>query len=475
MNLITSLRLKNFRGFTDSCVIPLAPLTFLVGPNSSGKSTIVNALMFVAQSHSERSTVAIESDWMGRLVDLGSFEDTVHGHNTKLTMSIELGLRFFSYDEHKHRIVGLPKHEMLWRWEINDAKSEAGSPNFSSGFVSQMTIHDCTSGAELEVRNSDKECTFGINGDWYVISKTPDYPILSKWPIQETIYNYLSDKSKNTFGKRAGYKRISEFYSSSITSRAFAGFERVSSARSGPKRWVAKSSITQSDSSTKGQLNDAYALNLGSPAGVTSKRHSAARESIAKYMRELGIGTALSNVELSAYHSALKITDSVNHVRSNLADVGFGASQVIPVLKGCLNESFGPLVIEQPEIHLHPRAQGILATLICESSARRQILVETHSEHMINRARIQVAQGSLHHSDVVILYIDRAPEGTTVTRIGLTPDGDFEQEWPEGFFDERYNDSMKLLDLKSQSSETYDIIKNSSKRIKRTKPTGIGK
>jgi len=80
-------------------------------------------------------------------------------------------------------------------------------------------------------------------------------------------------------------------------------------------------------------------------------------------------------------------------------------------------------------------------------------LVETHSVHMINRARLRVAQGLLNHKNVMILFVDRNARGSRVQTIPLTENGDFGASWPGGFFDERYEDTMALLRLKSQGEE----------------------
>jgi predicted ATP-dependent endonuclease of OLD family len=90
MFAITEVTLRNFRGFENVEGLRLAPLTFLVGPNSSGKSSIADALLFMAQS-GLLSLQATNPIWSGPLVDLGSFKDTVFRHDTK--RAIEIGLQ----------------------------------------------------------------------------------------------------------------------------------------------------------------------------------------------------------------------------------------------------------------------------------------------------------------------------------------------------------------------------------------------
>ncbi len=110
----------------------------------------------------------------------------------------------------------------------------------------------------------------------------------------------------------------------------------------------------------------------------------------------------------------------------------------------------GLLVVEQPEIHLHPRAQGTLAEVLCRTSGYRQVIVETHSVHMINRARILVARGEMHPDHVLVNFVTRTRAGSRVHPIPILENGDFGAPWPDGFFDERYQDTMQLLELKTK-------------------------
>ena len=110
------------------------------------------------------------------------------------------------------------------------------------------------------------------------------------------------------------------------------------------------------------------------------------------------------------------------------------------------------MFVEQPEIHLHPKAQGTVAELLAATSLRRQVVVETHSVHMINRARKLVAEGALDPISVVINFVERTDYGPKVHSIQLDSSGEFDVKWPGGFFDERYEDTMALLRLRSDKS-----------------------
>jgi predicted ATPase len=108
------------------------------------------------------------------------------------------------------------------------------------------------------------------------------------------------------------------------------------------------------------------------------------------------------------------------------------------------------LFVEQPEIHLHPKAQATVADLLFETSHARQVVVETHSVRFINRARIRVASGEVPAEHLMILYVDRTSNGSHITPIPVMSNGEFGATWPNGFFDERYEDTMALLKLRSK-------------------------
>ena len=120
------------------------------------------------------------------------------------------------------------------------------------------------------------------------------------------------------------------------------------------------------------------------------------------------------------------------------SQLGTGISQVLPVLAAAHYEPLDLVSIEQPELHLHPRFQVELADLFIECSKDRAFLIETHSEHLILRflRRIRESKG-LSPNDVAVIYLSSSNSGVVVERQQITEDGDFESNWPDGFFDER--------------------------------------
>ncbi len=121
-------------------------------------------------------------------------------------------------------------------------------------------------------------------------------------------------------------------------------------------------------------------------------------------------------------------------------DVGAGISQVVPVIVGALEVEVGILLVEQPELHIHPKLQVELAELFHKASQSygKQFLLETHSEHLVLRFLRRIREKHIDAKDVIIYYIDTVNGETKVRKIRIDQDGEFKDRWPRGgFFPER--------------------------------------
>jgi predicted ATPase len=121
---------------------------------------------------------------------------------------------------------------------------------------------------------------------------------------------------------------------------------------------------------------------------------------------------------------------------SNLIDVGYGVSQVLPVIvdlvRGQRQQTY---LLQQPEVHLHPRAQAALGSFLCEfaRSSRSRVLVETHSDYIIDRVRADVRdKKNISHRDVVILFFERSGYDIKIHPIELDAQGNLHRQ-PAGY------------------------------------------
>ncbi|MEW9912214.1 DUF3696 domain-containing protein [Bacillus pacificus] len=156
----------------------------------------------------------------------------------------------------------------------------------------------------------------------------------------------------------------------------------------------------------------------------------------------------------------LMVTDEITGQKNNLIDVGHGLSQLIPIVVQTFlhqsktsydaKRSLAKLhIIEQPELHLHPSAQACLIDLFIEGTRenygfKNKFLVETHSEHMIIRLRRYIVEGKINPEEVAIYYKKlKSKNHNIIRKLKIDEFGNI-SNWPEGFFEEDYNEVLKL-------------------------------
>jgi len=140
---------------------------------------------------------------------------------------------------------------------------------------------------------------------------------------------------------------------------------------------------------------------------------------------------------------AIRLVDKFTKVNVSLLDVGFGISQILPVIVQSMLSQNKTILIEQPEIHIHPRLQAQLGSLLAESiksPLNNRFIIETHSEHLLLRLQKLIRKGKLSKDDISIIYVDRDINGSSCLQLRLDSEGDFIDEWPNGFFDESFNE-----------------------------------
>jgi len=104
------------------------------------------------------------------------------------------------------------------------------------------------------------------------------------------------------------------------------------------------------------------------------------------------------------------------------------------------------ILIEQPEIHLHTKAQSILGDLFISAfnNGKHHFIIETHSEHLLSRIRRRIAEGKIKKEGVVIYYFENTFDGTSIQEVELNEKGQY-NTFPKGFFEEGYNEAVKHL------------------------------
>ena len=476
--MLSELSVENMKAFRDSTSVPLGAMTLLYGPNSSGKSTLLQSLLLFGQTIRRAHTgsagrLGIKGPW----ADLGSEMSLVYGHDRSRPLGV--GVAWSNNGRTDQTAI-----HSTFRWERG--KRPIGENVRPELWETRLSL----GGYDLHfVRRTAPRSTV-IDADYFALGSSADAEAFGRIisdrlevpGYSEFIHGFSSGVLRPSFvsnGLLPGtiMRYVHTEHASDVFSDEEYGQIRskdaeaaISSAWAGCARDVARKAAELCDNlSYLGPLRHAperFVILTGEPGHNVGVTGALATEVLAGdprllelvsewlYRLELPYSIAVERVGGDATQAtvgellALVLTDVRNGVRVAATDVGFGVSQLLPIVVQCLLSSKSVIVIEQPEIHVHPRLQAELADLLVASVVDRgnQLLVETHSEHILLRLQrrlrtVQRRTFALRPDDICVLYVESLHDGrAAVTRIPLGQDGAFLEEWPEGFFEERYNE-----------------------------------
>jgi predicted ATPase len=185
--------------------------------------------------------------------------------------------------------------------------------------------------------------------------------------------------------------------------------------------------------------------------------------SLANYLKKLGLTSVISAEPINDAQVELRVGRTMNGNAKNsdmvnIADVGFGVSQTLPVLVALLVARPGQLVyLEQPEIHLHPRAQVVMAEILADAAQREvRVVTETHSDLLVLSIQTLVAEGKLSPELVKLHWFKRNEKGVTeVTTANLDKAGAY-GDWPEDFALVRLKAESRYLDAAESQMQVLE-------------------
>lgn len=167
------------------------------------------------------------------------------------------------------------------------------------------------------------------------------------------------------------------------------------------------------------------------------------KAAVSMWSARLGIGEQVTVEDQGKLGRGLRV--NVNGVSRDLTTIGVGASQLLPVITAVLDAPPQSMVLlEQPELHLHPSVQSRLADFLLFARPDIAVVVETHSEYLITRLRRWVAEEKATPQQIHILFAEPTSEGTEVRQLKLTEFGNLD-DWPVGFFDSRDQEAHAIV------------------------------
>lgn len=174
------------------------------------------------------------------------------------------------------------------------------------------------------------------------------------------------------------------------------------------------------------------------------------RDAVNECIKTIGLSQEISPDKVGDIIYKVGLKESVSGSNVSLADVGFGYSQVIPIiLLGLLSSKENLMLIEQPEIHLHPSSAGNLADLFLGfAEDDKRFVIETHSQEFINKLRLRVIQNPELKKKINVVFVEQTNgKASTVKQFEIDENGMF-PEWPEGFLDESESLARQILEAR---------------------------
>ena len=438
--MFKQLRIKNFKSLADTGDLAIKPLTILVGPNSSGKSALFKALLALKQTAESRdlqSPLVVNGDY----VKLGSYGDFVYGHDLSRVFSIEARLSGDS------PFVATLQEELNTFYKTSGIASSSEDIGFEVGFnynqetqqIQAKTV-SATQGPEHLLQAARKplggyEVKTPLSGGNFVLNK---FYLLR--PALEGIKSEL-DKISGSSDPSFFFFLFGRFTEESLSRMRYLG-----PLRAAPERFYIAGGETPQDVGTAGER----AIDVLRMHSRLTGSSDESRELVAKveeWVNRFGFSLEVKFSQASPTVYEVLFVDPHTNIPVNIADVGFGASQVLPVIvEGFYSPQGCTFLVEQPEIHLHPKAQATLGDLLVDLSKHdRQVIVETHSESILQRVQLRIADETIAPSDVAIYYFEPTAQGTQIREIKLTEYGQYVNETlPESFFDEGFTETYEF-------------------------------
>lgn len=447
--MLTNLRLENFKPWENTGDIALKPITGFFGPNSSGKTSLLQALLLMEQTvDSSDQGIVFHFGDENTLVNLGDFQSVIHRHDTLNKLRISL-------DWNSRERVRIP--------EV-----------YGGGFVSEgdeigfsVEVRESTIDSKrlLTVEEMEYQLTDGRSFGMEKRSGGPAYGVYerggglslpeSTWTpdrfFRQSKFCEFPYQAEDLFNDRSFIFGLRYELVRQLQDMRYVGPLRVY-----PKRIYRWSGAQPPGVGSDGDLaiesmlstRDGHFERIG-PAHLTVEEY------VAQWLKRLGVVHDFRVESLGEgrrlYEVRVRKTSDSPEVF--LTDIGFGVSQLLPVLVQCFFVREGSTVIlEQPDIHLHPLVQAELADVFIDSWKERsaQVLFESHSEHLLRRLQRRVAERKIEQESVRLYFCSTRDEGDSdLSELELDEFGNI-SNWPEDFFGDQYGEIAAMSDAASK-------------------------
>ena len=418
--MITELRARNFKSWQDTSKLQFAPLTGLFGANSSGKTSILQVLLMLKQTVEHPSPDWNKPLYFGdeeSLVNLGNFGTVIHKHKQDLSLDISVSWK-------SSTVVDINKYIRFYNLNVETLSSSQGD------------------------RDRSEEISFSTNIARGVVNNSYYATDLYRFDVQQP-------DLFRCYGFRAARNQIME-----ISSRFEGDFENLFSQilYLGPLREHPRPRYTWDGNHPKGIGQEGEKAISALLSGRI--RHLSIDKQILGWLQQLELIDSYDLRPISDtnqdYEFLVKKYKGGPEVR--LTDIGFGVSQVLPVLILCYYAPEGSiLILEQPEAHLHPKVQSELADVLIDVVQNRniQIILESHSAHLLHRLQRRIAEEQISADDTAFYFCQINDSTSQIERLKVDEYGNI-RNWPQNFFGDDMGDLVAKTKAEMQRRKVME-------------------
>ena len=475
-NRIRWFGLERFKPFDDLVQIPLSPITVIAGVNSSGKSSLFHGLLALRQALlsppriSERTALVLH----GAFVEVDRFNEWVYDKKKQGSFVAQFRVPVI-IPANTLATLDVPSEEGNWviqlrfQFNYNSDRDEVTTRTELSAFPSTNDSDSPLINLSIERHGFQQRLDLQIAGQppietW---AQTQFSRFIPVWEIRGRRATDESAQNRYRVHKffQVVFKPALEVVEKELRDR----IHYLGPLRDKPRRMYRYSGVSFPDiGESGGNFVELLARNRDKPVWFVDLPEQAAGQIVQwtnLLPRQVTLIRATNNAlrwmgmqeldveeiapDIAAQATLPTLSNPKTHV--TIADVGFGVSQILPVIiLGLISNPEDILLLEQPEIHLHPYAQGRLAELlVCFARTGRRILIETHSDHLINRLRRLIAEdtGNTLQNLVSILFVhpSDAGYGARVEALHVNEFGLIDN-WPPHFLAETMLDAKAIVE-----------------------------
>lgn len=436
--MISKISLENFKSFKNLKDIELKNITVIAGKNSCGKSSILQSLLLLKQTLESSSESPLCLD--GKYIKCSNIKEITYGlppinqarfgYRFSMSHGEKIGFYFKNKSVDGNYLPSIDKFEIesgnaLSPSDLNKTKVSKVIRRISSLFESKIlesfeVKYDKFIPVSLDaVIKSDNGEASRISLPWFFFERNGD----------RVLKNFIAE---------------------------LRGIKYLSPVRAIPERAYVHYSADSNELSEDGS-NSAHILWSKRNASVLWKGEEVKLKDALNYCIScMGLSQEISPDRVGDILYKIGIVEQKTGNKVSLADVGFGYSQILPVILLCLiNNENNLMLLEQPEIHLHPSSAANLADLFINfASDGKRFVIETHSQEMINRLRLRVIEKPELKDMINIIFVESdLDNGAKASQFQIDEQGMF-PDWPDGFLDE----SKKIADaiIKARLEKAVD-------------------